>query len=175
MTKRGDRDSGSKHEPNRSGLADEARLGLGVEEVRRLPLHSEAARAVVRQVEQGEVHIHKRVRTELRQLSIPVRIEELVVERKEPGRRQQGDFTAAASSSPLGEAFVEGEVRVQLWEERAEVKVEPVVRELVIIRKSVIEESSRHEVSLRHEHATVESTGSAEWTDEGEDPEGTRH
>lgn len=150
------------------------------DEVRRIPLHSEAVHTDITLREIGSVRIHKRVRTEMRQLSVPVRVEEVTIERLERGQAPDGGVSPP--SAPIrpeatlpSEPFVEGTFRMQLCEEEVEVVLRPVVREIVVISKRTLEERSSHEVTLRHEHASVEATGDAEWTLKGDDPGDTRH
>jgi uncharacterized protein (TIGR02271 family) len=125
----------------------------------RVPLAREEAQAVVRTRDVGAVRVRKVVRTELKQITVEVRREELVVERLpvQPG-------AASASPASASGAFEEMEQVIPLWREDVEVVKRPVVYEEVHLKKAVERRTWTEEVPLRQEVARVEEEGEARST-----------
>lgn len=119
----------------------------------RVPLAREEAWARVRTRGVGAVRVRKVVRTELKQLTVEVRREELVVERLPV---QPGAPEAAAHTSGPFEAL---EYVIPLWREDVEVVKRPVVYEEVHLKKAVERRTWTEEVPLRQEVARVEEEG----------------
>jgi uncharacterized protein (TIGR02271 family) len=119
----------------------------------RVPLAREEARPQVRTRDVGAVRVRKVVRTELKQFTVEVRREELVVERLpvQPG--------AAEASSRASGMFEEFEQVIPLWREDVEVVKHPVVYEEVHLKKAVERRTWTEEVPLRREEARVEEEG----------------
>ncbi|HYO55906.1 YsnF/AvaK domain-containing protein [Archangium sp.] len=119
----------------------------------RVPLAREEAHPLLRMRDVGAVRVRKVVRTELKQLTVEVRREELVVERLpvQPG--------AAASTERASGAFEELEQVIPLWREDVEVVKRAVVYEEVHLKKAVERRTWTEEVPLRHEVARVEEEG----------------
>jgi uncharacterized protein (TIGR02271 family) len=126
----------------------------------RVPLAREEAQALVRTRDVGAVRVRKVVRTELKQITVEVRREELVVERLpvQPG--------APASPASASGAFEELEQVIPLWREDVEVVKRPVVYEEVHLKKAVERRTWTEEVPLRQEVARVEEEGEA-WSAPG--------
>lgn len=97
----------------------------------------------------GEVSIGKRVETETDTVSVPVEKERVVIERHE------GDEAAIA---PESVDFETGEVAsVDLYEERASIEKQTVVKEEVSIKKEVERDSVEASKTLRREELAIES------------------
>ncbi|HZI12227.1 MAG TPA: YsnF/AvaK domain-containing protein [Myxococcus sp.] len=126
-----------------------------------IPLaHEEAsAHTVVHEV--GQLRIHKVVRTEVKHFSIPVRREELVVERV-PVEDVDGSRARTADGLPVPggvEAFEEATFVIPLREERVEFTKQPFVWQEVTISKSTVEELRQVHTTVRRETAQVEERG----------------
>ncbi|WP_257460910.1 YsnF/AvaK domain-containing protein [Archangium lipolyticum] len=119
----------------------------------RVPLAREEALARVRTRDVGAVRVRKVVRTELKQLTVEVRREELLVERIPV---QPGASDASARTSGM---FEELEQVIPLWREDVEVVKRPVVYEEVHLKKAVERRTWTEEVPLRREEARVEEEG----------------
>lgn len=119
-----------------------------VEEVR-MPLAEEQIIAEKRVEKAGEVRVHKDVKVEEKQVTVPVTKEEVHVER------------VLASAEPrAGEAtFKEGTVSVPVYEEEVEIRKRPVVREEVRVAKTAHEEERRATAEVRKETAEIEKEG----------------
>jgi uncharacterized protein (TIGR02271 family) len=120
----------------------------------RVPLAREEAYPLLHMRDVGAVRVRKVVRTELKQLTVEVRREELVVERlpAQPG---------AASPERASGAFEEFEQVIPLWREDVEVVKHAVVYEEVHLKKAVERRTWTEEVPLRQEVARVEEEGDA--------------
>ncbi|HEX8539804.1 MAG TPA: DUF2382 domain-containing protein, partial [Cystobacter sp.] len=103
----------------------------------------------------GAVRVRKVVRTELKQLTVEVRREELVVERL--------PVQAGATAAPerVSGAFEEFEQVIPLWREDVEVVKHAAIYEEVHLKKAVERRTWTEEVPLRQEVARVEEEGDA--------------
>jgi uncharacterized protein (TIGR02271 family) len=127
----------------------EERLG----EETRIPVAEEELEARKRERE-GEVRIHKDVYTETEHLEVPVRKEEVRVE------RVPADETR---TEELGEhAFREEDIRIPVREEEVEVTKRPVVKEEVRARKETTTEKRDVSGEVRKEEVRVEPSKSTE-------------
>jgi uncharacterized protein (TIGR02271 family) len=99
-------------------------------------------------VQTGEAEVYKEVRTENRSIDVPVRKEELVIERHAVGRHP--------SSGPVGERE---RVRVPLSEEQVEVDKTTVATEQVTVGKRTREENERIDTTVRKEDIKVGKRG----------------
>lgn len=98
-------------------------------------------------VRAGAVSVGKRIETETATVSVPVEKERVVIERSAP------TGTAATTTD---HAFQDGEVaRVDVYEERADVRKEAVLREEVNVRKESEQEMVREEATIRREELEV--------------------
>jgi uncharacterized protein (TIGR02271 family) len=131
------------------GREEELREYGGPKEEARIPVVEEELEARKRERE-GEVRIHKDVRTETEHLEVPVQKEEVYVER-----------VPAEESRPgaLGEeAFREEDISIPVREEEVEVTKRPVVKEEVRARKETRTERKDVSGEVRKEDVTVESS-----------------
>jgi uncharacterized protein (TIGR02271 family) len=119
------------------------------EEGRVIQLREEHLRADKEEVETGRVKVRKEVRTEHKQLNVPVEHEEVVIERR-PGRGR-------ASSADMKSE----EIRIPVKEERVKVTKEPVVREEVTVGKRKVRDTRTVSGDVRKEEVVVDSTGGA--------------
>jgi uncharacterized protein (TIGR02271 family) len=116
----------------------------------RLRLHEEQLAISKREVGAGEVDIHKRVQEEHVQQTIPVRREEIIVERRplhgvaEPGAR-------IASQDEV--------VRVPLYREEVITEKRIVPTEEVIVRKKEVMDQQTVGATLRSEYVETTQTG----------------
>jgi uncharacterized protein (TIGR02271 family) len=102
-------------------------------------------------VQTGEVGIRKEVVTEQKTLDVPVKREEVIVERRPVARH------------PSDRPITEGEdIRVPVREERVTVDKKPVVREEVRIGKRSVEETKHVADTVRREVAKVDTEGDVE-------------
>jgi uncharacterized protein (TIGR02271 family) len=136
-------------------------VGATTEGERTMELHGEELDVEKHREKVGEVAAHKEVVTEHRTIEVPVRREEVVVERHPipEGERE------AAPGTRLGEGE---EIRVPVSEEHVEVEKRPVVREEVTIGKRATEEEKRVEGTVREEELRVEKEGKADVRKSGE-------
>ena len=115
----------------------------------RVPVSEEEIIAEKRMKQAGEVKIRKEVKTEHRQVTVPVTKEEVHVERV-PAR---GDIRA--SDAP----FKEGTISVPVREEEVEIRKRPVVREEVRVSKTQRQDEKRADADVRREVVHVEKAG----------------
>jgi uncharacterized protein (TIGR02271 family) len=129
----------------RATAADELKEGRTVE------LKEERLNPRKTPVQTGEVKVRKDVVTERKTVDVPVRREEVVVERR-PASGQR----ARAGSIRGGE-----EIRIPVREERVTVEKEPVVREEVRVGKRNVTDTQKVSGTVRREEARVERSGAA--------------
>jgi uncharacterized protein (TIGR02271 family) len=94
--------------------------------------------------EAGAMRVRKRVRTERKRLEVPVRHEEVSVERV--------PLSGEASEAEIGE----DEVVIPVTEEEVVVSKRPVVKEEIRIRKDVVEDTEVVEEDVRREEIDIE-------------------
>ncbi|MER3433783.1 MAG: hypothetical protein C4288_10200 [Leptolyngbya sp. ERB_1_1] len=97
----------------------------------------------------GEVSIGKHVETETAQVSVPIEKERVVIER----------VTPTSTEAVEDEAFRDAEIRVEVYEETADIQKEAFVREEVTVRKEVTEETIAVEEKLRREELDIDTNG----------------
>jgi uncharacterized protein (TIGR02271 family) len=114
-----------------------------------MKLHEEELHAHKQPVQTGEVRVRKEVRTEHQTLDVPVRKEEVVVERHDvPDRPATGaDFRPGQ------------EIRIPVTEERVRVEKQPVVKEEVHLGKRQTQETEHVAGTVRKEEVKVEREG----------------
>lgn len=118
---------------------------------RTIEAREEELRVRKRPVQTGEAEVYKEVSTERRSVDVPVKKEELVVERHSVARQPAG--------GPVGS---NERVRVPLSEERVEIEKEPVVTERVSVGKRVVEDEEQIDATLRKENIKVNKRGRTE-------------
>jgi uncharacterized protein (TIGR02271 family) len=143
---------GSSNLGTSSNLGASASLGTertvrGREDIT-VPLHKEELDVVKRDIQAGEVRVHKDVVEEEKVMQVPVRRERVRVE-----RRDVTDRPAMSAS------FQEETVVVPLRAEEVEVRKRAVVDEEVIIHKDAIEEERHISETVRREEVDIRSDG----------------
>jgi uncharacterized protein (TIGR02271 family) len=110
----------------------------------RVQRSEEELRVGTREREAGVINVRKRVVTERERLEVPVRREEVHVDR------------VPINSETSGAQIGEDEVRVPITEEEVVVEKRPVAKEEVRIRKDVVEDTEVVEEDVRREEVEVE-------------------
>lgn len=120
-----------------------------------LRLYEERLIANKNRIKTGEVTVGKSVTTETAQVAIPVDKERVVIERTTP-------TNAGTTVSPTEVVFREGEVaRMEIYEERPDVRKEAFVREEVNIRKEVEHDTVNVKETVRREELDIDTDGNA--------------
>jgi uncharacterized protein (TIGR02271 family) len=130
-----------------AGLPTE-RMTRAEEEVA-IPVHKEELDVVKRDVQSGEVRIHKDVVEEEKVVVVPVRRERVRVERRD----------VKPDRPAMNASFQEETIVVPVHSEQVDVSKRAVVDEEVIIRKDVVEEERRVAETVRREDVDVKNTG----------------
>jgi uncharacterized protein (TIGR02271 family) len=117
------------------------------EEEARIPVREEELEAQKVSREKERARVRKVVHTEMKNFSIPVEKEELVVERKP---------ASAATKAGEGEAFKEEEKTIPIREEEAEVVKKPKVKEEVSVHKEKHEEKQPVSGEAKKEEVRIE-------------------
>jgi len=104
-----------------------------------------------REVERGRVIVRKGVRTEQQTVNVPLREEEVHVER----HAVSGEYTGNMPAN----AFQEQEIEIQLHGEEVDVTKQARVREVVEIDKDVVEHNERVTDTVRREEVFIEGDG----------------
>jgi len=115
---------------------------------RKIELREEEMHAHTRPVEAGEVKVRKEVVTEHKSVEVPVRREEVVVERH-----------AATGKTRAGEIREGEEIRVPVMEEEVVVEKTPVVKEEVTVGKRVVHDTERVAGEVKKEQVRVDREG----------------
>jgi len=124
----------------------------GREEDITIPVHKEEVDVLKRDVQAGEVRVHKDVVEEDQELDVPVRRERVRVERRDvsPGR------------PAMNASFQEETVVVPLRAEEVEVQKHAVVSEEVVIHKDEVDEERHISEHVRREQVDIRTEGSEE-------------
>jgi uncharacterized protein (TIGR02271 family) len=117
----------------------------GEEEELRVQRLEEELRAGTREREAGRVNVRKRVRTERERVRVPVRREQVRVERVPVERRE-------VSEVEIGE----DEFVVPFMEEEVVVEKRPVVKEEIRLRKEIVEDEEVVERDVRKEEIDID-------------------
>ncbi len=116
-------------------------------------LYEERLVANKTRVKTGEVTVGKRVETETARVAVPVEKERVVVERVTPA-------DAGTAVSPESVNFGGGTAaRIEVYEERADISKEAVLREEVNIRKEVQHDTVQVEDKIRREELDMDAQG----------------
>ena len=121
--------------------------GVNEEEATRMVLSEEELAISKRQVAAGEVDVHKRVETEHVRREVPLRHEEVEVER----RPITDGYSATGATIGRDE-----DIRVPLHAEEAVVDKRVVPKEELVVRKREVTETENVEADLRRERAEVD-------------------
>jgi len=121
-----------------------------LEDARTVQLKEERLEAHKTPVQKGEVKVRKEVVTEQQTLNVPVRREEVVVERRRP---------ASGSRTPATSIREGEEVRIPVHEERVTIEKRPVVREEVRVGKRQVTGTKQVSGTVKREEARIERQG----------------
>jgi uncharacterized protein (TIGR02271 family) len=106
--------------------------------------------------ETGHVRVRKVVRTEEKHVTVPIRREDVVIERVPVSRDAAG--LSAAEAGYQEPMFQEETLDILLHEEELQVTKRPVVREEVVVRTVMHAGEKEAVATLRHEEAEFEDT-----------------
>ena len=123
----------------------ETTAGRDLEE-QNVQLYGEVLRVHTDRVSRGEARLRKEVHTDTQTVEVPVKREELVVERVPVS----GERPAESAS------FQEKEIRIPLSEEQARIEKQPVVREEVRVGKKEVPDTETFKEEVRSEDLKVE-------------------
>jgi len=112
-------------------------------------LREEQLRVEKQRVQKGEVRVHKEIIEEQQTVDVPVRREEVVIERRPIIEPQPTD-------TPVGQ---DETIRVPVSEEQVTVTKQPVETEEITLKKRQVEEQKRARGTVRREEARIEPTG----------------
>jgi uncharacterized protein (TIGR02271 family) len=115
-------------------------------EQQNIQLYGEVLRVHTDRVSRGEARLRKEVHTDTQTVEVPVKREELVVDRVPASGERPADSAS----------FQESEIRVPLSEEKARVEKQPVVREEVRVSKREVPETETFKEEVRSEDLKVE-------------------
>jgi len=153
LRRHGARDAHSAGATDRMATATAASTGAAcdtrMEGGQTIPVREEELHARKQAVEAGEVRVRKDVVTEHKSVEVPVRREEVVVERHAPTGQH-----AATSEVSEGE-----EIRIPVMEEQVSVTKTPVVKEEVTVGKRVVQGTEKVTGEVRKEKVRVEREG----------------
>jgi uncharacterized protein (TIGR02271 family) len=140
---------GQMLDADRQRLVQERMQASGVteEEAMRLVLSEEELAIGKRQVAAGEVGVHKTVETRHVHEEVPLRHEEVEVERRPITDGYQ------ATGATIGQ---DADVRIQLHAEEAVVEKRVVPKEELVVRKREVVETESVDTELRRERAEVD-------------------
>jgi uncharacterized protein (TIGR02271 family) len=114
-----------------------------------IPVHKEELDVTKREVQAGEVRVHKDVVVEEKTVTVPVRRERVRVERRD----------VTPDRPAMNASFQEETVTVPLRAEEVDVSKRAVVDEEVIIHKDEVEEERRVAEPLRREDVDIRTSG----------------
>ncbi|MBW3572570.1 MAG: YsnF/AvaK domain-containing protein [Gemmatimonadetes bacterium] len=123
--------------------------GIGEDEALRLVLNEEQLAVGKREVEAGEVGVRKHVETEHVHQNVPLRHDEVEVER----RPITDGYTAAGTGATIGQGE---DIRIPLHAEEAVVEKRVVPKEELVVRKREVVETENVDATLRRERAEVD-------------------
>lgn len=125
---------------------------------RRLRLYEERLVAEKQRAKTGEVTVTKRIETEPAEASVGVQKEKIVIE-------IESVVGTTRVNTPDG-SFQDGEVaQMDVYEERADIRKEPVIRQEVNIRKEVEQDVVTAQETLRREELDIQQEGSPDVVD----------
>ena len=112
------------------------------------------------EVQTGELHVKKEVKTETETVEVPVEHEEVTIERRpvKPGEKTTGNAD-----------MKEEDITIPVTEEQIEVTKRPVVTEEVNIKKDKEQEMKTVSEQVRKEDLDVETSGDVDVDNEGKD------
>ncbi|RUT05658.1 hypothetical protein DSM106972_036650 [Dulcicalothrix desertica PCC 7102] len=117
-----------------------------------LKLYEERLIANKQRQKAGEVSIGKHVETETARVAVPVEKERVVIERTSP--------TSTKPASAPTNAFRSGEVaRMDIYEEKADIHKEAIVKEEIRVKKVVDTETVEAQEKIRREELDIDTQG----------------
>jgi len=137
-----------------------------VQDVHTIQLSGEVLQAQKEPVQIGEVVIRKVVVTEEKTITVPIRREEIVIE-----RRNVSSFSADQPvQQPVQQPVTQGEgrlvelgenevIRIPLYTEQISIEKRPIVAEEVLVSKRNVQEIRRYTDTIRHEEPRLEREG----------------
>ncbi|WP_420976400.1 YsnF/AvaK domain-containing protein [Bacillus vallismortis] len=125
-------------------------------EEKTMPLREEQLKVNKEDVQTGEVEIGKEVKTEQRDMDIPVRHDEIYVERRPVDEN-------TADSSPVNDSE---EIRVPIVEEKLEVTKKPVVTDEVVVGKRTVKENEHISETVKKEEPRMNKDGKVDGLDD---------
>jgi uncharacterized protein (TIGR02271 family) len=128
---------------------------LGADELHELELLGECLHIDKQMISDGEISIRKEVITETQVLYVPVKREELVVER----RSMDGKSVEILRGQQ--------QLRIPISKEQVIIRKEPVIAEVVKIHRRQIGESKRISATVKHEELRAESEGDVRISEDG--------
>ena len=148
----GSRNDMNARRPEHDSLIRERMQAQGIteEEATRLVLSEEQLAVGRREVQAGEVGIHKTVETHRVHEEVPLRHEEVDIERRPI---TDGYSAAGAAGATIGR---DEDIRIPLHAEEAVVEKRVVPTEELLVRKREVTETETVEADLRREHAEVD-------------------
>jgi stress response protein YsnF len=158
--------TGAQTGQSAAGVEERREQRIRAEEGARVELVEEELRARTRPVQTGEVTIRREVVSETRTIEVPVRREELVIERH-PVERHPMDTAASAPTDPLIQQLLDrlrhmqpGELlRIPIIEEEVVVHKRPVVVEEITLGKRTVQDTQTVSDTVRGEEARIEPHG----------------
>ena len=131
---------------------DDLRTRTDIADNDKIRLYEERLMVNKQRERSGVVSIGKRVETETAQVAVPVERERIVIERT--------DATSTTAVTPGTTDFSDSEVvRVEAYEETADIKKQAFVREEVSVRKEVERDTVEATETVRREELEVETDG----------------
>jgi len=121
----------------------------------KIQLREEELHVTKQPVQVGEVQVRKEVHTDQRTIQVPVKREEIVVERH-----------AASGRAAAGEIGQNEEIRIPVREEQVQVDKEAVVKEEVTVGKRQVQDTKEVAGTVRKEEVRVEKKGNVDLKDE---------
>ncbi|TVP83349.1 MAG: YsnF/AvaK domain-containing protein [Alkalicoccus sp.] len=136
---------------------------LDHEEEKALQLREEQLDVTKKEKQKGEVGVQKRVVEEEKTIKVPVRREEVYVE-KRPVQDQEAVSSENAAGETADKAFKEEseEIRIPIREEEIEISKKPVVTEEVVVGKKVYEDTEEKVEKVKKEEAKIDEKGVVE-------------
>lgn len=125
---------------------------------KKLRLHKEELDIAKNNVKKGEVELSKEIIEEHKAVDIPVKREEVVIERK--------SLNNEASDAPITD---EETIKIPVSEEKVDVGKHTVVTGEVSAHKRAIEDTEHVDETLKHEEARINTTGDPNVIDQGMD------
>jgi len=123
-------------------------------DTQKIQLREEELNISKRPVDVGEVQVHKEVHTEQRNVQVPVKREEIVIERH-----------AASGQQPASEIGRDEEIRIPVREEQVQVDKRAVVKEEVTVGKRQVQETKEVADTVRKEEVRVDKKGDVDVKD----------